>query len=109
METYAVTVYLACDPANAKAWLRRECYESGMCVTVTPTSFLYTGGEEVGVAIGFVNYPRYPADPPAIFARALRIARELVVECCQKSALVVATDRTEWVRVEPPGGLPACS
>lgn len=103
MTTYTVSLYMAGDIATASAWLRRECYARGLCVTVTPTSFIYTGGEEGGFVVGFVNYPRFPNTPPDLFNRAKSIALALIVECCQKSALVVGTDRSEWLTIDPPG------
>lgn len=30
------------------------------CVTVTPTKFIYVNGNENGVIIGLINYPRFP-------------------------------------------------
>lgn len=104
IETYQVTVFVGGDVATAKRWLREECYRSGLCVTVTPTTFVYTGGDEDGLAIGFVNYPRFPSTRDEIWNRAHAIATALVVALCQKTALVVATDRTEWIQVTPPGG-----
>ena len=103
LPTYTATIYIAADEAQARAVLRRECYERGLCVTVTPTTFVYTGGEERGVAIGLVNYPRFPSSPGDLFRRAVEVARRLLGECCQRSALVVAPDITEWICVEPPG------
>jgi len=101
--TYTVTVYIAGDIETARRWLRRECYQAGLCVTATPTTFIYTGGEEAGFAVGFVNYPRFPSTPEEIWARAVIIAGELTIECCQRTALVVATDQTRWVHLAPPG------
>jgi hypothetical protein len=106
VSTYTVTLYVAGDCESAKRWLRRECYERGLCVTVTPTTFIYTGGEEAGVAIGFVNYPRFPSAPEAIWELAVAIARAIVPELCQRTALLVAADRTEWVTIDPPGAAP---
>jgi hypothetical protein len=102
-DTIVVTVYMAGDIDTAKRWLRKRCYERGLCVTVTPTTFTYTGGEEAGFAVGFVNYPRFPTTTSKLFVRALEIAGGLLVECCQRSALVVGPTETTWVCVTPPG------
>ena len=32
----------------------------GLGVTVTPTHFVYTDGDEPGVIVGLINYPRFP-------------------------------------------------
>lgn len=100
--TYTVRLYMAGDIEQAKACLRSECYARGLCVTIEPTTFIYTGGEEEGFCIGFVNYPRFPSDPSELRARALGIAELLLPLLNQKSALLVASDRTLWLNIEPP-------
>jgi hypothetical protein len=103
VETYTATIYMAGDIETAKLWLRRYAYDHGMCATVTPTTFVYTGGEEAGFMVGLVNYPKFPRQPDQIRALASRLAHVLIAECCQKTAIIVATDRTEWIQVTPPG------
>lgn len=100
LPTYAVTIYLAGDLDTAKRWLRRECYERGLCVTVRRETFIYTAGEEDGFAVGLVNYPRFPSTPDDIWTRARSIAESLIRECCQRTALVVGPEQTEWLNVE---------
>lgn len=75
--------------------------EEGLCVTVTPTTFVYTGGAEDGVAVGFVNHPRFPKSPEEIAARARVVALRLMDDLCQWSALVVAPDKTLWLTRRP--------
>lgn len=106
VDSFVVTIWLAGDIETARSWLRSFCYARGLCVTVSPSSFIYTGGEEAGFRVGLVNYPRFPSSPEAIEAAALEIANGLVVECRQRTALVVAPTRTTWVVIDPPGGVP---
>lgn len=61
-------------PAVAERVCRAFCDRVGLCVTVTPTTFVYTGGEEPGVRVGLVNYPRFPAEPGDLEARTLELA-----------------------------------
>lgn len=103
MKTYQATIYIAGSEADALRHIRSRCYARGMCVTVTPTRFVYTGGEETGLAIGFIQYPRFPCSEESIFEAALVLARELITILNQKSASVVGTDRTEWISLLPPG------
>jgi hypothetical protein len=103
VDTYQVTIYMAGDINTAKRWLRKEVYERGLCVTIRPETFIYTGGEEEGFAVGFLNYPRFPSYSNELWARAKSIAIELVKECSQKSALLVSTNLTEWISIDPPG------
>jgi hypothetical protein len=103
--TYTVRLYIAGDIEEAKWFLRRECYppNDGLCVTVEPTTFIYTGGEESGCVVGFVNYPRFPTTADVLFTRARDIAERLIPALCQWSALLVAPDRTEWLNRRPEG------
>lgn len=102
-QTYRVAVYVAGDIGSIKAVLREECYEHGLCVTVEPTLFIYTGGEELGAVVGLVNYPRFPSSRRALFGRATALAKKLVTRCNQRTALVVGDDKTEWINIRPPG------
>jgi len=103
VDTVVVTIHMAGDLEEAKRLLRKACYYQGLCVTVSAETFIYTGGEEEGVRIGFVNYPRFPSDLPTIQDRAVALAEQLVVDLCQKTALVVGPVETVWVTTEPPG------
>jgi hypothetical protein len=101
--TFQASIYLAGDIETAKRWLRRFAFDHSMCVTVAPTTIIYTGGEEAGLHVGLVNYPRFPSEPQAIHDLAVRLATGLVYECCQITALVVSGLSTEWIQVQPPG------
>lgn len=99
--SFCAVVYVAGDYQTARESLRRQCMEEGLCVTVTPTTFVYTAGAEEGVAVGFVNYPRFPSDPERIKARALAVAERLMTDLCQWSALVVMPTETVWLNNRP--------
>jgi hypothetical protein len=53
----------------------------GLCVTVTPTTFVYKNGREQGAIVGLINYPRFPSTMEELrhkaFALALLLKREL--------------------------------
>lgn len=101
--TYTVLLKMAGDIDHAKQILRDECYHEGLCVTIDPTTFIYTGGEESGFVVGFVNYPRFPSAPVQLLARAVQIAEKLISALNQKTALLIAPDKTQWVKIDPPG------
>lgn len=48
VDTYTARIYMAGDIEQAKVFMRKECYppNEGLCVTIEPTTFIYTGGEE---------------------------------------------------------------
>ncbi len=101
--TYTVSIHMAGDIEAAKNVIRRRCYNYGLCVTVTAALFIYTGGEESGFTVGLVNYPRFPATPDEIWQKATQLVAELLPACNQRSALIVAPDKTEWITIDPPG------
>lgn len=101
--TYQVTIYIAGDVATIRQVAREFCYERGDCVTITPTSFIYTGGEEEGAAIGLVNYPRFPSSTFQLWSRAEELAQLLLPRCNQRSCSLVGTDETKYISIDPPG------
>jgi hypothetical protein len=68
---------------------------SGKCgLTLTKTKFFYKGGNEDGVAIGLINYPRYPEEESMIRDKALHLATILKEKLNQERVSVVMTDQT---------------
>ena len=95
--SYTVRIYSSGPIEEAKCILRKECHREGLCVTVEPTLFIYTGGEEQGFVVGLLNYPRFPSHPDAIWGRARHVALMLLEGCSQHSILLQAPDKTEWL------------
>lgn len=71
-----------------------EWCQRGLCVTATPTRFHYKDGWEDGVAIGLINYPRFPSSPEELFDQALELAHHLKDRLGQNRVTIVADDRT---------------
>jgi hypothetical protein len=71
------------------------------CVTVTATSYIYTGGEEAGVIVGFINYPRFPSEPHDINYKAELLAEELMHGLCQHSYTIQTPETTRWYSRRP--------
>lgn len=99
--SYPVQIFIAGDLSDAKRICRQHCFDVGLCVTVTETAFIYTGGEERGVCVGLINYPRFPITPADNFARAVALANALIVGLSQWSATVQAPDKTIWLTRRP--------
>jgi hypothetical protein len=64
--------------AEVSEVIRNWCSEKGQCVTITPTNFVYVHGEEPGLQIGFINYPRYPLSQIEIRNRAIELGSLLM-------------------------------
>ncbi len=95
--SYPVSIFIAGDETAAREHCRAFCDAVGLCVTVTPTTYVYTDGEGTGVIVGLINYQRFPADPAIIFERAEHLAVLLIRKLGQESASIQAPDKTVWI------------
>lgn len=96
-DTYYAKIYIAGPIEVAKQIIRRECLKEGLCVTIEPTLFIYTGGEEYGYVVGLVNYPRFEKTKKDIEERAFALMNILLSETYQHSAMMVTPDFTKWI------------
>jgi hypothetical protein len=105
VSTFAPTIrfdiFIAGDYDLAKKISREWAFEVGACVTVERVDYVYTGGEEAGVRIGLINYPRFPTNHEELNAKARSIAEKLMIGLCQLSYSIVGPDQTEWVSRRP--------
>ena len=101
VETFWVRIYASGPIEKAKEVLRRDCWRDGLCVTIEPTLFIYTGGEEQGYVVGLINYPRFPADRESIWQRAEHLAGLLLEKTHQQSILIMSPEKTLWTRRAP--------
>lgn len=62
---------------------------NNVCVTITPTQYRYPGGNENGVAIGIINYPRFPKKFKEIDDIAMKLATKLMIELKQNRVTIV--------------------
>lgn len=101
VDTYAIQIFMAGDLADAKRVCRSYCLAVGLCVAIEPTTYIYTGGEEAGIRVGLINYPRFPSAPADLWRRAKDLAEMLRRDLCQHSYSIMAPDKTEWVSYRP--------
>lgn len=95
--SYWVRLYLSGPVEVAKQTIRAECLREGLCVTIEPTTFIYTGGEESGYVVGLLNYPRFPCPPEDLVRRGRDLAIKLLDDTFQHSVLVMTPESTEWI------------
>ena len=69
----------------------------GLCVSITPCEFVYSGGRESGVNIGLIHYPRFPSGAATIRAHALELASRLRIALKQQRASIVMPDETVMI------------
>jgi hypothetical protein len=75
-------------------FLQEKVDKIGLCVSITPTRYVYTNGNENGLIIGLINYPRFPSDEYKIRMCALELAGDLMLFCKQMRVCVVFPDKT---------------
>ena len=101
VDSYYVRIHIAGDYAQAKQTCRQFCYERGLCVGVTAKTYVYRGGEEEGVVVELVNYPRFPISTGELWVKAVALAEELRRGLCQLSFLLESPDKTRWFSYRP--------
>lgn len=95
--TFCVRLYISGPIEVAKQIIRAECLRDGLCVTIEPTSFIYTGGEETGYVVGLINYPRFPVSAGSLTERGRDLMHKLLEGTHQHSALMMTPNITEWI------------
>lgn len=73
---------------------QQYCTKIGLCVTVTPTSYIYSHGKEPGAIIGFIDYPRPSAHKKDILHHALLLADQLKDDLNQLKVSVIWGPKT---------------
>lgn len=107
--TFEATIYVGTldrlegthlSPKHIESLCRQFVAREGLCVTVTPTTFVYgsdgASSTEDGVAVGLIHYPRFPREDPGteITKTALGLATWLLVRMRQERVSVVTPART---------------
>ena len=95
--SFYVLIHVAGDFDVAKQACREFCFQEGLCVTVTETAYIYTGGEEAGVTVRLMNYPRFPKKGKTIWEIAERLGEALRQRLCQHSFCLESPKETQWV------------
>lgn len=101
-KSFWVDIFLAGDAAMAREICRQHCMNVGLCVTVTPTEYVYTGGQESGVIVRLVNYPRFPCSDAELEGKATALAMALAEGLCQWSVLIQTPKNVTWLDRKPP-------
>lgn len=97
VETHRAVIWIAGDYDDARRTVRKFCMDRGFCATVTKTTFIYTGGEEVGVSVGCLNYPRFPCSEFELDIKVSDLAVLLMNDLSQHSVLICSDNRTRWI------------
>jgi hypothetical protein len=82
---YKVEIFIGGDYEKALDICQVCCDTIGLCVTVEPTTYIYTNGRCEGVRVGLINYARYPKPRLEILEIAEMLATRLLRELHQGS------------------------
>lgn len=96
-QTYSVSIYISGPIEVIEHACRSYCSRIGLCVTVSPTKFIYTGGEELGCVVGLINYPRFPKSDLELDKTARDLAKMLLRCSFQDSVLIVSSKESIWL------------
>lgn len=115
VQTFTATIWCGLEVRDTKRLydiqdainiVHQYCNEHKLCVTVTPTTFVYVGQTEPGFSVGLINYPRFPSTPEKIGSHALELARKLLIELFQYKVSVVFPDGNTVMLSNEPFGTP---
>ncbi|MGR9441635.1 hypothetical protein [Rhizobium leguminosarum] len=105
--SFNIEVHMAGDINAATLFLQQEAARKGMCVTLTPQTFIYSGGREEGFRVGLINYPRFPKTPDELFGEARMIGLWLRAHLGQASFSIVTPRETTWISTKPESAIEA--
>lgn len=71
-----------------------------LCVTVTPTRFIYVDGYEDGVVVGLINYPRFPSEKQRMIYDSWEIADQLKEQFKQIRVSITTPEKTYCLGID---------
>lgn len=94
--TYTAEIYIAGDIPVARQLLLEYCLQ-GFCVSIEPVHYVYTMGEESGMVVRIINYPRFPRTQDEIKQKGVELGELLLKGLHAGSCSVVCTDETVFL------------
>ena len=87
-ETRVIKIYIAGDKNLARQALQ-EYVMCGACVSISDEEYIYTMGNESGIVVNLINYPRFPKSGLELLSQAIDLAHLLIEKLYQGSCTVV--------------------
>lgn len=79
---------------KAELICQKYCNEVGFCVTITPTKYIYTNGNEKGFVIGIIAYPRFPKKQIELLKHSFSLAKQLKEKLKQYRVTITTSDKS---------------
>ena len=86
--THVIKIYIAGDRNLARQVLQ-DYVMSGACVSISEEEYVYTMGNETGIVVNMINYPRFPKTEEELLKQAVDLAELLIERLYQGSCTVV--------------------
>ena len=83
----------AADNINAKMSGEGSQADFDEAVSISEEEYIYTMGNEAGIVVNLINYPRFPKEPHVLLNQAIELAELLIVKLHQGSCTVVDHNR----------------
>lgn len=94
--TFWAKIFIA-GPVDQIEQVCREYVLTGLCVNIKQNKYIYTHGEETGVEIELINYPKYPAEFEMIEAKAFGLAKSIMNKiCCGSFTIMTPATTTSY-------------
>ena len=98
-KAYSASIHIAGSFMQAETLCRRWVMR-GACVQVIPCSYIYTGGEEEGILVRLMQYPRFPRPEHEILEMAVELGQYLAQELCQVSFSIETPENVVYYQAE---------
>jgi len=99
-KSFTQRIWMAGNYANAEEICRCFC-ERGMCISISPANYIYTGGEESGFVVTLINYARFTKFPVELKDIAFELAMDLCVGLHQQSFTIEGPEETLFFSSRP--------
>lgn len=94
-ETFWAKIFIA-GPIYKAEEVCREWVMKGGCVNITANNYIFTQGEQTGVCIELINYPRFPKEGHEIEQEAIDLGLLLLKKLHQGSFTIMTPLRTTF-------------
>lgn len=104
MRRYAVDIYLGLgvkdgllNTDHVKRVIKKFCDDEKIGLSYHANFFIYPNGEEPGLVLHLINYPRFPDTNENILKKAVKLAEMLKKECEQERVIIETPDEVKVI------------
>jgi len=95
INSFWIYLYVGGNYEISERICREACFPSGLCITIEKVKYLFGGGSEDGVRVGFMDYPPFPEKSVSdLIDKAVDLGKKLVDANYQFSFSIVTPDTT---------------